>query len=128
MLQESRAFSGYSVRDLKTAKEFYKQTLGLKCEENGMGLILHLAGGTAIFLYEQPGHAPASFTVLNFPVEDIDAAVSSLKDAGIEMETFELGPAKQDEHGILRGKAASMGPDIAWFKDPSGNILSVLAN
>lgn len=126
MLHEAPAFSGFSVKDLKATLEFYKNVLGLEVEETGMGLTLKPAGGTSVFVYAKENHEPATFTVLNFEVEDIDAAVDGLKDKGVTFEVYE--GMHQDERGIARGIVAHMGPDIAWFKDPSGNILAVLHN
>jgi predicted enzyme related to lactoylglutathione lyase len=121
MLGHSHAFSGFSSNDIPRAKEFYGQTLGLEVtEENGM-LTLHLAGGGKVLIYPKPNHEPASFTVLNFPVADIDQAVDGLTRAGVQFERYE--EANQDEKGINRDE---YGPPIAWFKDPAGNILSVL--
>lgn len=129
MLQDSKAFSGFSVKDLNQTQQFYGQTLGLVVESNnGMGLILKLAGGNNVFIYEKPDHTPASFTILNFAVEDIDAAIDELVSKGVVFERYENLPGSQDEKGILRGKPSGDGPDIAWFKDPSGNILSILQN
>jgi len=119
-LTDSQAFSGFSSNDIAKARGFYAQTLGLKVTEaNGM-LSLHLAGGGKVLIYPKADHQPASFTVLNFPVEDIDQAVDELTRAGIQFERY--GTFKQDARGILR----EGGPPIAWFKDPAGNILSVL--
>jgi len=119
-LTDSQAFSGFSSKDIAKARGFYAQTLGLKVTEaNGM-LSLHLAGGGKVLIYPKADHQPASFTVLNFPVEDIDQAVDELTRAGIQFERY--GTFKQDARGILR----EGGPPIAWFKDPAGNILSVL--
>ena len=120
MLRDSHAFSGFSSNDIPKTKEFYGQTLGLEVtEENGM-LTLHLAGGGTVIIYPKPNHEPATFTVLNFPVSNIEQAVDSLAQSGVQLERYEgLG---QDERGIQRGD----GPTIAWFKDPAGNILSVL--
>lgn len=125
MLKDSYAFSGFSVNDQAAAKEFYGQTLGLEVEDNEMGLQLKIAGGHPVFIYQKNDHAPATFTILNFPVDDIDKAVEELKAKGA---VFEQYPEMTDEKGIARGKAANRGPDIAWFKDPAGNILSVLSN
>ncbi len=125
MLTDSPAFSGFSVNDLAGAKEFYGQKLGLDIEETPQGLTLHLGGDTDVFVYPKSNHEPAAFTVLNFPVNDIDAAVDGLAEQGIEFERYE--GFEQDDKGVARGKAAAMGPDIAWFKDPAGNILSVLS-
>jgi catechol 2,3-dioxygenase-like lactoylglutathione lyase family enzyme len=120
MLADSRAFSGFSSNDIAKSKEFYGQTLGLNVtEQNGM-LNLHLAGGGNVLVYPKPDHQAASFTVLNFPVPDIDQAVDGLAGAGVRFERYE--GANQDERGVSRG----YGPSIAWFKDPAGNILSVL--
>lgn len=120
------AFSGFSVTNLEQAQEFYTQTLGLSVADEGMGLRLKLPGGGEVFIYEKADHQPASFTILNFVVSDIDEAVDDLTGRGVVFERYENMPAPQDEKGILRGLSAQMGPDIAWFKDPAGNILSVL--
>ena len=118
MLRDSKAFSGFSVADIAEAQKFYADTLGLEVtEEHGM-LTLHLAGDRNILIYPKPNHVPATFTILNFPVDDIDAAVAELGSAGIEFQISEW----TDEKGIQRGR----GPQIAWFTDPAGNILSVL--
>jgi catechol 2,3-dioxygenase-like lactoylglutathione lyase family enzyme len=120
MLKDSHGFSGFSTNDISRAKAFYADTLGLEVtEENGM-LTLHLAGGGRVLIYPKDNHEPATFTVLNFPVEDIDKAVDALTKAGIEFERYE--GSGQDERGIAR----QYPPPIAWFKDPAGNILSVL--
>ena len=124
MLKAKAAFSGFSVDDLAKAQKFYEEILGVKVEdEGGMGLKLHLPNGGTVFVYSKEDHQPATFTILNFAVDDIDEAVKSLKDQGI---TFEQYDGMTDEDGIARGLAAGRGPDIAWFKDPAGNILSVL--
>ncbi len=117
----AKAFSSFSVNDLKQAKQFYGDTLGLNVSETPEGLELN-TGGTTIFLYPKPNHTPASFTVLNFHVNDIEAAVKELQNLGIKLEHYNLPDIKTDESGIFRGP----GPQIAWFKDPAGNILSVL--
>ncbi len=129
MFKPSAAFSGFSVSDLAKAKDFYTTTVGLEAvdEGEGMGLNLHLPGGGTVFVYEKADHQPASFTILNFVVEDIDGAVAELTNRGVQFEHYDNG-AKTDEKGIARGRAQNMGPDIAWFKDPAGNILSVLQN
>jgi catechol 2,3-dioxygenase-like lactoylglutathione lyase family enzyme len=122
MFGETHAFSGFSVDDVSAARTFYGETLGLKVDEaNGM-LNLHLAGGTRILVYPSPGHTPASYTILNFPVADIEAAVAQLRDKGVQFERYPQMASGTDENGIFRGG----GPLIAWFKDPAGNILSVL--
>jgi predicted enzyme related to lactoylglutathione lyase len=123
MLADSSAFSGFAVDDIDTAKDFYGETLGLRTSvldaENGL-LSLHLAGDRDTLVYRKPDHAPATYTILNFPVDDIDEAVDQLASRGVEFERYE--GFEQDEKGIARGP----GPSIAWFKDPAGNILSVL--
>ena len=120
MLQTRNAFSSFSVNDLKEAKDFYAQTLGLKVNESEMGLEIH-PGDTDVFIYPKPNHTPASFTVLNFLVDDIDKAVDELQQKGVRFEQYD-GEIKTNEKGIHRNG----GPTIAWFKDPAGNILSVL--
>jgi predicted enzyme related to lactoylglutathione lyase len=123
MLANSKAFSGFAVDDLGKAKEFYEETLGLEVssQDGGMPLLtLHLAGGRDTLIYEKPDFEPATYTILNFPVEDIDAAVDELSARGVSFERYE--GFDQDDKGIARGP----GPNIAWFKDPAGNILSVL--
>jgi catechol 2,3-dioxygenase-like lactoylglutathione lyase family enzyme len=124
MLTSVHAFSGLGVHDLNAAKEFYGTTLGLVIDENPAGLTLRLPGGGTLFVYQSPSFEPAGYTVLNFAVADIEAAAKELSAAGVELERYEGLP--HDELGIVRGKAASQGPDIAWFRDPSGNILSIL--
>ncbi|MGW6945224.1 VOC family protein [Streptomyces xanthophaeus] len=124
MFADSKAFSGFSVDDLDKAKEFYGSTLGLRVSEEGtMGhLALHLAGDATVLVYPKDNHEPAGFTVLNFPVDDVDRAVDELTARGVTMERYEGFGA--DDKGIVRG--AGGGPTIAWFKDPAGNVLSVL--
>jgi catechol 2,3-dioxygenase-like lactoylglutathione lyase family enzyme len=122
IFQEARSFSSFSVDDLKKAKEFYGNTLGLDIADAEEGLELN-TGDNAVFIYAKPNHPPASFTVLNFPVEDIEAAVDELDALGIRLEHYNLPDLKTDERGISRGPK---GPTIAWFKDPAGNILSVV--
>lgn len=122
IFQDARSFSSFSVNDLQKAKEFYGAKLGLDVSETEEGLELN-AGDNAVFIYAKPNHIPASFTVLNFPVNDIDAAVDELKAMGITLEHYDLPDIKTDERGIARGPK---GPSIAWFKDPAGNILSVV--
>ncbi len=125
MFKAKSAFSGFSVNDLAKAKDFYSKTLGLKVDENSMGLQLHLPGGATVFVYPKADHQAATFTILNFEVEDIDAAVDELAGRGVRFERYD-GEPKTDAKGIARGKALGRGPDIAWFKDPAGNFLSVL--
>jgi catechol 2,3-dioxygenase-like lactoylglutathione lyase family enzyme len=128
VLEKSHAFSGYSVDDLAKAKKFYGDILGLNVtEEKGMGLALHLATGAEVFLYPKYNHEPSTYTVLNFPVDDIDQVVDDLTKKGIVFERYdEIEYIQQDEKGIARSDDPSQGPSIAWFKDPAGNILSVL--
>jgi catechol 2,3-dioxygenase-like lactoylglutathione lyase family enzyme len=121
MLKDSKAFSGFSSNDIPGSKTFYAETLGLDVSEEMGGLGLHLAGGGEVFIYPKDNHVPATFTVLNFPVEDVDAVVDQLTAAGVTFERYD--GFEQDEKGIARG---GEGPTIAWFKDPAGNILSVL--
>ena len=124
MFQPKTAFSGFSINDLAKAKEFYTHTLGLKVVEEGAGLTLHLPGGVTVFTYPKNDHQPATFTILNFVVDNIDEAVEELKSRGVTFDRYEGTP--QDEKGIMRGISHNMGPDIAWFKDPAGNTLAVL--
>lgn len=127
MLSYQRTFSSISVDDLDKAKEFYAETLGLEVEEvPEMGLRLHLREDNETFIYPKADHTPATFTVLNFLVEDIDAAMDRLKAKGVEFMQYENDDLPQDEKGVLRGLEAGMGPDVAWFEDPAGNILSIL--
>jgi catechol 2,3-dioxygenase-like lactoylglutathione lyase family enzyme len=122
MLKYSPLFAGFSVDDLARAKEFYADTLGLRVVEPGPPVLgLQAFNGHTVMVYEKPGHQPATFTVLNFPVEDIEATVDRLRAAGIELEQYDDGPLRTNEKGI-----AKPGPLQAWFKDPAGNILSVL--
>lgn len=127
MFKEAAAFSGFSVDDLEEAKTFYGEILGLELVDNGMGLGLNFPNGHQVFIYEKEDHEPATFTVLNFPVGDINVTVDSLVEAGVMMERYDM-PGDLDERGVMRGKSAGMGPDIAWFKDSAGNILAVLEN
>jgi predicted enzyme related to lactoylglutathione lyase len=122
LFKEAKSFCSFSVNDLQKAKQFYGETLGLEISETPEGLELH-TGENTIFLYPKPNHTPASFTVLNFAVDDIEAAVAELNALGINLEHYNLPDIKTDERGIARGPH---GPTIAWFKDPAGNILSVL--
>ena len=116
------AFSSFSVDDLNAAKRFYSDTLKLDVSEDSMGFIeLNIADGHRVLIYPKPDHSPAGFTVLNFSVNDIEKTVYKLSQGGIRFEQYE-GELKTDEKGIFRGE----GPNIAWFKDPAGNILSVI--
>lgn len=126
MLTTGHAFSGFSVRDVEASKEFYEGVLGLHAEVSAMGILdLALPGGSHVILYPKDDHVAAAFTVLNFEVDDIDVAVGELAENGVALENY---GGYADEQGVMRGKAKGMGPDIAWFLDPSGNILSVLSS
>ena len=120
MLENSKAFSGFAVDDIEKAQKFYGETLGLKTEEENGMLTLHLGGDRPTLVYPKPDFTPATYTILNFPVDDVDEAVDELASRGVEFERYDA--FDQDEKGIARGN----GPDIAWFKDPAGNVLSVL--
>ena len=124
MFKDTKAFSGFSVDDLQKAKDFYGGTLGLAVTETPQGLTLHLAGGGEVFVYPKPNHVPATFTILNFSVDNVESAVDKLAAAGVQFEHYE-GQLQTDEKGIAHG-GPGRGPDIAWFKDPAGNILAVL--
>jgi catechol 2,3-dioxygenase-like lactoylglutathione lyase family enzyme len=126
MLSLKAIFSGFSVNNIEKAKQFYSENLGLKLTDDTMGLNFELPGGGSMFIYPKDDHQPATFTILNLVVDDIDGAVNELTSKGVSFEHYDNMPAKQDEKEILRGLAANQGPDIAWFKDPAGNILSVL--
>jgi catechol 2,3-dioxygenase-like lactoylglutathione lyase family enzyme len=120
MLANTKAFSGFAVDDIPKAQQFYAETLGLRVSEQYGMLTLHIAGDRDTLVYPKPDHTPATYTILNFPVDDIDTTVGDLTARGVEFERYD--GASQDERGIARGE----GPYIAWFKDPAGNILSVL--
>jgi catechol 2,3-dioxygenase-like lactoylglutathione lyase family enzyme len=120
MFENTRAFSGFSVDDVPEARKFYGETLGLRVSEEYGMLSLHIAGARDILVYPKPDHTPATFTILNFPVDDIEKAVDELAERGVRFERYD--DSNTDEKGIYRGQ----GPLIAWFKDPAGNILSVL--
>src|SRR6266436_5837956 len=122
MLRDSKAFSGFSAGDIQTAKKFYSETLGWDVAESHGLLTLRLAGGNNVLIYPKPNHVPATFTVLNFPVKEVDLAVDELTKRGVRFEIYDLPDLKTDKKGIMRGN----GPTIAWFKDPAGNILSVI--
>ena len=122
MFKDTKAFSGFSAPDIEAARTFYADTLGIEVsEDNGM-LILHLAGGRDTLIYPKPNHEPATYTILNFGVDDIEAAVDELLERGVDMEIYD--GFDQDERGIAR----DAGPPIAWFRDPAGNILAVIEN
>ena len=124
MLRDSRAFSSFSVDDLDKAKQFYGETLGLDVAERPEGLELHLTGGTTVFIYPSPSYTPPKHTVLNFPVDDIEAAVDELAAKGVAMEQYDLPDLKTDERGIFRGPTGPRA--IAWFKDPAEHVLAVM--
>jgi len=120
MFEDTKAFSGFAVDDIDKAREFYGETLGVKTSvEHGL-MTLDLAGARPTLVYPKPDHTPATYTILNFPVDDIDKAVDDLAARGVQFERYDN--LDQDEKGIARGE----GPDIAWFKDPAGNVLAVL--
>lgn len=127
MLGNTKAFSSFSANDLRKEKEFYQQTLGLEVtEDTAMSfLTLHITGGKDVIIYEKPAHTPATFTVLNFPVSNIDTAVDELTKRGVRFLQYD-GELQTDAKGIFRSGDKSRGPNIAWFEDPAGNILSVL--
>jgi catechol 2,3-dioxygenase-like lactoylglutathione lyase family enzyme len=120
MFEKTKAFSGFAVDDIEAARRFYGETLGLKVTEANGLLTLHIAGDRPTIVYPRPGHEPAAYTILNFPVDDIDAAVDALTERGVTFERYE--GMEQDDKGIMRAG----GPYIAWFTDPAGNVLSVL--
>ncbi len=124
MFKHTRAFSGFSVDDIKKAEHFYGKILGLSYSEGYRQLHLHLVTGANIFIYPKPDHRPASYTVLNFPVNDIMRAMSELKTHGIHFESYNEPSLKTDEHGLYR--STSTGACLAWFKDPAGNLLSLV--
>lgn len=123
IFKNTKAFSSFSVNDLEEAKKFYGQTLGLEVSESEEGLNLQIKGGNDVFIYPKPDHVPATFTVLNFIVDDVDRTVDELTKLGIRFQIYNKGDLKTDDKGIFQGK-----PKIAWFKDPAGNFLSVLEN
>jgi len=124
MFKDTKAFSGFSVDDIPKAKAFYADKLGVSVTEENGSLTLHLAGGNNVFVYPKGGgHTPASFTILNFQVDNIDKAVDELTKRGVKFEIYDMPDLKTDAKGIARD---GQGPSIAWFKDPAGNILSVL--
>jgi catechol 2,3-dioxygenase-like lactoylglutathione lyase family enzyme len=123
MFDHAKPFSGFSVNDLETARRFYHDTLGLEVTDAPMGALrLKIDGDTSVFVYEKPNHTPATFTILNFPVDDVEEAVDELTERGVRFEIYKEGELKTDARGIHR----EGGPKIAWFKDPAGNFLSVL--
>ncbi|NEM90641.1 VOC family protein [Galbitalea soli] len=125
MVTTTGMFSGFSVTDVEEAREFYGETLGLAVTVNEMGFLnIQLPAGGAVLVYGKPDHTPATFTILNLEVDDIDVAADELEAAGVTLLRYE--GAHQDERGIARGRSAGYGPDIAWFTDPAGNVLSIL--
>jgi catechol 2,3-dioxygenase-like lactoylglutathione lyase family enzyme len=122
MFGQNEAYSGFSVNDIEAAKQFYGSKLGMKVTEEFGMLFIEIANGSRVLLYPKDNHEPATFTVLNFPVSDVDAAVDELVGLGIEFEHYDFDELKTDEKGIFR----DAGPTVAWFKDPAGNILSVI--
>lgn len=123
MLNKSKAFSSFSVNDLQKAREFYQTILNLDVREGSMGTLeLHIRDSSPVLIYPKPNHEPASFTVLNFPVEDVDIAVDQLIEMGVQFERYDYEGIKTDGKGIFRNE----GPVIAWFKDPAGNVLSLI--
>ncbi|MGE5821154.1 MAG: VOC family protein [Nitrososphaerota archaeon] len=123
IFKNTKAFSSFSVNDLEKAKKFYGQTLGLGVSESEEGINLQIKGGNDVFIYPKPDHVPATFTVLNFIVDDVDRTVDELTKLGIRFQIYDKGELKTDDKGIFQGK-----PKIAWFKDPAGNFLSILEN
>jgi len=123
VLTEAKAFGSFSVNDLAKAKAFYRDVLGLEVADRPEGLELEVGGGSKVFVYPKPDHTPATFTILNFPVENVDSAVERLSSSGVRFEKYDLPQIKTDPKGVMRNQD---GTAIAWFKDPAGNILSVL--
>lgn len=124
MFEQSSPFSGFSVDDLEAARAFYADVMDMTVGDVGGMLQLQIRPDVSVLVYPSDTHRPGSFTLLNFPVEDIDAAVDELVRRGVSIQRYDGMP--QDDRGIMRGRAANMGPDIAWFTDPAGNVLSVL--
>jgi catechol 2,3-dioxygenase-like lactoylglutathione lyase family enzyme len=122
MLEKAKAFPGFSVDDIGKARDFYGRVLGLRVSEADGMLTLHTGSGTDVLVYPKPNHTPATFTILNFPVGDLDRAIDDLTGRGVRFERYDEENLRTDERGVLIGE----GPRIAWFKDPAGNILSVL--
>ena len=123
MIDTSKAFSGFSVNDISKAKEFYSKTLGMKVKEGEMGILeLTIANDATVIIYPKLNHVPAEFTILNFPVSKIDEAVDELLTRGVAFLQYDYETIKTDHKGVMRGN----GPNIAWFTDPAGNILSII--
>ena len=128
VFSDSSAFSSFSANDIEAVKRFYVDVLGLELKDEAMGGVeLGLGGGGVIFIYPKDNHEPATFTVLNFPVADLDAAVDELRSKGVETKIYPDSEFPSDEKGIVRG-GPDTGPDICWFKDPAGNVLAVMAD
>ena len=123
MFANTKAFCSFAVPDLRAARAFYSETLGVRTSEEDGLLTLYLAGGRAVLVYPKPDHQPATFTVLNFPVDDVAKTVGALRERGVRFEVYREGPYRTDEQGIHRGEGE---PTVAWFTDPFGNILSVV--
>ncbi|HEU4919886.1 MAG TPA: VOC family protein [Candidatus Limnocylindrales bacterium] len=121
MLDPTNAYSGFAVDDIPAAERFYRETLGMEVTESNGMLQLAIGGGKQVLVYPKPDHEPATYTILNFPVDDLEATVDRLTAAGIRFEHYDEPELRTDAKGIMRG----FGPDIAWFRDPAGNILSV---
>ena len=122
MIDPTRAFSGFAVPDIEAARTFYADVLGVEATQENDNLLLHLGGGAPTFVYPKPDHQPATYTILNFPVPDIEAAVDDLTAKGVRFERYEGTPIETDAKGVFRGA----GPLIAWFTDPAGNVLSLI--
>lgn len=122
MFKDVKAFSGFSVKEISEAMKFYKEILGLQISQTMGQLVLHIAGGGTVFVYAKPNHVPATFTVLNFPVQNLQEAMNELRKKGVRFIIYKEKDFETDDQGVFHGG----GPKIAWFKDPSGNILSVL--
>jgi catechol 2,3-dioxygenase-like lactoylglutathione lyase family enzyme len=122
MFENTKPFSTFSSNDIEACKKFYEETLGLSVGENMGGLSLNFSNGAQVFIYPKEDHEPAVFTVLNLPVPDVDAAVDELTSRGVTFEKYDLPDLKTDDKGVMRGE----GPMIAWFKDPVGNIISIM--
>jgi catechol 2,3-dioxygenase-like lactoylglutathione lyase family enzyme len=124
VFKDNHAFSGFSVDDIDAARDFYGGTLGLEVSDGPMGLLdIKLGSGASVIAYPKGDHQPATFTILNFEVPDIDSAVDELRRAGVQMEHYDMPDFKTDERGVARD---AYGPPIAWFKDPAGNVLAVI--
>ena len=125
MLGNTKTFSGFSVDDTATAQTFYSETLGMNVTTNEMGILtLHPQGGGEIIVYPKDNHTPASFTILNFEVDNIDKAVDDLVSKGVTFLRYDNFP--QDDRGVMRGAEQNRGPNIAWFNDPAGNVLALI--